>query len=45
VKNAAIVEELMKRLEKVGVSKEDVKTTSYNIYMESTRKPTVLALE
>jgi hypothetical protein len=32
MKNAAIVEELMKRLEKVDVSKEDVKTTSYNIY-------------
>jgi len=31
-KNAAVVEELMKRLEGVGVSKDDVKTASYSIY-------------
>ncbi|MEM3384203.1 MAG: SIMPL domain-containing protein [Nitrososphaeria archaeon] len=31
-KNALIVEELIKRLENIGVSKEDIQTTSYNIY-------------
>ncbi|MEM3786730.1 MAG: SIMPL domain-containing protein, partial [Nitrososphaeria archaeon] len=32
IKNALIVEELIKRLENIGVSKEDIQTTSYNIY-------------
>ncbi|MCX8188432.1 MAG: SIMPL domain-containing protein [Nitrososphaeria archaeon] len=31
-KNAVIVEELIKRLENMGVSKENIQTTSYNIY-------------
>lgn len=31
-KNAAIVEELIKRLENIGISKENIQTTSYNIY-------------
>lgn len=31
-KNAVIVEELLKRLEKIGVPRENIQTTSYNIY-------------